>query len=552
MTVFLRVALAVSIALLSGCTGDRRAASASAPHDVDRASMDPDVAPGDDFFRYANGAWLRRTEIPADRASYGTFAELFDQAQRRTHDVLDAAAKGTPAAGSDERKSGDYYASYLDEQGIEAKGLTPLRDPLAAITAIGDRRALAAYIGGSLRADVDPLNNTNFQTDRPFGIWIAQDLNNPARNVPFLLQGGLGMPDRDYYVQAGERMDAYRSAYRAHIAAMLKLAAIADADAKAARIFDLERRIAGVHATRTESADVSKGNNPWAREDFGRKAPGLDWAALFHGAHLDRAATIVVWHPAAVAGISALAQSVPLDTWRDYLTFHAIDRRASVLPNAFGEEAFAFYGKTLSGTPERQERWKRAVDAANNALGEAVGKIYVQKFFPASAKAQLQQMVASISAAFDRRLDGLTWMAPKTKAAAKAKLRTLRVGIGYPDTWRDFSALSIVRGDAFGNAERAEMFDYQYHLAKLTRVPDRSEWWMTPQTVNAVNLPLQNALNFPAAILEPPFYDPAASAAIRYGAVGAIIGHEISHSFDDQGSQFDATGRFTNWWTPED
>ena len=514
--------------------------------------MEPSVAPGDDFFRSCNGAWLGKTEIPPDRSSYGTWAQLFDQAQRRTHDLLDAAANGSAAAGTDERKIGDYYASYLDEEAIETKGLAPLRGELAAIAAVHDARALAAHIGASLRADVDALNNTNFHTDRLFGVWITQDLNDPARSVPYLLQGGLGLPDRDYYVQDGARMDGYRAAYRAHVAAMLTLAAIADADAKAARIFDLERRIAGVHATRTESVDVSKANNPWARDEFPRKAPGVDWTALFHAAHLDQASTIIVWHPAATAGIAALVRSVPLDTWRDYLTFHAIDRRAAVLPKAFGEEAFAFYGKTLAGTPQRQERWKRAVDATNDALGEAVGKLYVQKFFPAAAKAQLQQMVATISAAFDRRLDALSWMAPKTKASAKAKLGTLRVGIGYPDRWRDFSTLSIVRGDALGNAKRAEMFDYQSHLAKLARPPDRSEWWLTPQTVNALNLPAQNALNFPAAILEPPFYDQAASAAVRYGAIGAIIGHEISHSFDDQGSQFDADGRFANWWTPED
>jgi putative endopeptidase len=558
MTIFVRIALAASLALTIACRDNRRpesatatsTAAAPATHDIDRAGMDPSVAAGDDFFRYANGGWLKKNEIPADRSSFGISIVLVDRARQRTHELLEAAVAAPD--GSEERKVGDYYASYMDEAGIEKRGLTPLGDQLAAIAAIGDAHALAAYIGGTLRADVDALNSTNFYTDRLFGIWITQDLNDPAHAVPYLLQGGLGLPDRDYYVQPGARMDGIRSAYRAHIVAMLKLAAIGDPDAKAARIFELERQIADVHATRTESVEVSKANNPWPRAEFNRRAPGLDWPALFERAQLDRADTVVVWHPGAIRGIAALVPRVPLDTWRDYLTFHAIDRRAGVLPKAFGDEAFAFYGKTLSGTPQRQDRWKRAVNAANGALGEPVGKMYVQKYFPAASKAQLQEMVAKISAAFDRRLDALSWMAPKTKAAAKAKLQTLRVGIGYPDRWRDYSALSIVRGDAFGNEERAEMFDYQYHLAKLTHAPDRSEWWMTPQTVNAVNLPLQNALNFPAAILEPPFYDPAASAAIRYGAIGATIGHEISHSFDDQGSQFDAAGRFTNWWTPED
>ena len=274
--------------------------------------------------------------------------------------------------------------------------------------------------------------------------------------------------------------------------------------------------------------------------------------ALLVGARLDRAATIIVWHPGAFRGIAALVQSVPLDVWRDYLRFHEIDRYARILPRAFADESFAFYGTTLMGTPQQQERWKRAVNATNGALGEAVGRIYVARYFPASAKTQLQQMVAAITAAFDRRLDALTWMSAKTRASARAKLASLIVGIGYPDRWRDFSALRIVRGDAIGNAQRAELFDYEYRLQQLGQPPDRRQWWLDPQTVNAVNLPIQNALNFPAAILEPPFYDPQASAAARFGAIGAIIGHEISHSFDDQGSQFDASGRMANWWTPED
>jgi len=556
MTRSIPAALLVSLVISAGCGRDQtaRPATAAAPvvHDVDRAGMDTSVAPGDDFFRYANGAWLKKTDIPPDRPGYGIWSTLFDRAQQRTRELLDAAAAGTAAAGTDGRKIGDYYATYLDEQGIEAKGVTPLRDRLASIQGIADKRALATWIGQSLRADVDPLNNTNFHTDRVFGIWVSQDLNNPARNVPYLLQGGLSLPDRDYYVQPGPRMENIRSAYRAHIAAMLALAGIADADSKAKRIFDLERRIAGAHATRTESVDVSKANNQWSRDDFTRRAAGLDWPALLHGARLDVAQTIIVWHPAAITGIAALVRSEPLDTWRDYLAFHAIDRAAGVLPKAFADERFAFYGRVLSGTPQQQERWKRAVNATNDSLGEAVGKAYVARYFPPAAKAQLQEMVANITAAFDRRLDGLTWMAPKTKASAKLKLAALKVGIGYPDSWRDYSTLSIVRGDALGNAERAELFDYDDHLAKLARPPDRSEWWLTPQTVNAVNLPVQNALNFPAAILEPPFYDPAASAAVRYGAIGAIIGHEISHSFDDQGSQFDANGRLANWWSPED
>jgi putative endopeptidase len=527
-------------------------APAAGAHDIDRAAIDPSIAPGDDFFRYASGTWLKKTEIPADRSSYGAWSVLFDRAQQRTRELLEKAGAGNAAAGSDERKIGDYFATYMDEQAIEKKGLEPLRETLASVDSIADKRSLATWIGQHLRADVDPLNMTNFHTDRLFGVWVAQNLNDPLHNVPYLLQGGLGLPDRDYYVQSGARMENIRTAYRSHVANVLKLAGIDMPENRAAAIFDLERRIANTHATRTQSVDVVKANNPWSHDDFSRRAPGIEWNALFAGARLDQSSTIIVWHPVAFRGIAALVQSVPLDVWRDYLKFHELDRYGRILPKAFADESFAFYGKTLSGTPQQQDRWKRAVNATNGALGEVVGKIYVGRYFPATAKTQLKEMVATIVSAFDRRLDALTWMSPKTKASAKAKLASLKIGIGYPDTWRDFSKLQIVRGDAVGNAQRAELFDYDYRLDQLREAPDRGQWWLDPQTVNAVNLPIQNALNFPAAILDPPFYDPQASAAARYGAIGAIIGHEISHSFDDQGSQFDSTGRLAIGWTPED
>jgi putative endopeptidase len=307
-----------------------------------------------------------------------------------------------------------------------------------------------------------------------------------------------------------------------------------------------------VHWTRTQSSDVAKANNHWTRADFEKKAPGIDWTALFDGAGLSAAQTFIVWQPDAIAGIAKLVESQPLPVWREYLSLHAVDRNLGVLPKAFADEGFAFYGKALNGTEKQRERWKRAVDATNGAIGPAVGKMYAAKYFPADSKTQLKAIIGNISAAFGRRIDALTWMSPKTKESAKAKVASLIVGIGYPDTWRDYANLQIVRGEAFENAQRASLAEYEYQRSKLGRPPDRHEWWMDPQTVNALNLPVQNALNFPAAILVPPYYDPAASAASNYGAVGAIIGHEISHSFDDTGSQFDATGRFVNWWTPED
>lgn len=527
-------------------------ASAPPSHGVDLAGMDKSVAPGDDFFRYANGTWLKTTEIPADRSSWGTGAILAEAAYKQTADLIEGAGASNPAAGSDARKIADYYASFMDEPAIEAKGLSPLKPELNRIGAIKTRKDLSAVLGAGLRADVDALNATNFYTDHLFGVWVVQGLEDPEHYVPYLLQGGLGLPDREYYISDNARMADIRAKYKTHIANVLKLAGIADAEAKAGRIFDLETQIAKAHVAREDSEDVHTANNPWKREDFAKKAPGLDWAAYFGAAGLADQPMFDVWQPKAVTGEAALAGSAPIGTWKEYLTFRTIEHFASTLPKAFVDERFAFYGRTLNGTQKLQDRWKRGVDATSGALGEAVGRLYSEKYFPPEAKAQIQAMVTQIVAAFDARIDKLEWMAPPTKVAAKAKLKTLYVGVGYPEKWTDYSSLDIVRGDAYGNAWRAEAFKYKRSIAKLGHPVDRTEWSMTPQTVNAVNMPLQNALNFPAAYLQAPHFDPKAPAAVNFGQIGSVIGHEISHSFDDQGSQFDAQGRMANWWTPQD
>src|SRR5262245_39576467 len=388
MTTFTRIVFCVLAVAMCGCRGNPdppAGAGTPAPvaRGVDRASIDPSVQPGDDFYKYANGAWLKGNEIPGDRASFGITDVLDDQAQQRTNALLEEAGAGTSAPGSDERKAGDYYASYMDDAAIEKRGLAPLIPALDAINAITDRRALARWIGQSLRADVDALNATNFYTDRLFGLWFAQDLSDPSRHAPYVLQGGLGLPDRDYYLEPGQEMERIRSAYQKHVVNVLTLAGIADPAATAKRIYDLERQIAGAHATRTASADVAKANNHWARADFDRKAPGIDWAVLFEGAGLSSAPTFIVWHPDAVTGIAKLTASQPLATWREYLAFRAVDHNRSLLPKAFVDEGFAFYGKELTGATQQRDRWKRAVDATYGALGQAVGKMYVQKFFPA-------------------------------------------------------------------------------------------------------------------------------------------------------------------------
>jgi endothelin-converting enzyme/putative endopeptidase len=383
-------------------------------------------------------------------------------------------------------------------------------------------------------------------------VWIAQGLTDPDHYTPYLLQGGLGMPDRAFYLDESERMSRLRTAYQAHVAAMLTLAGFTEPEARAARVFELERKLAQAHATREESADIQKANNPWTDKDFAAKAPGLDWSAFFAAAGLGKQHKFIVYHPGAVKGAAALAASMPLQAWKDWLAFHAVNQYGGVLPKAFVEQRFEFYGRTLAGTPALSPRWKRGLASVNEALPDAVGKLYVERYFPPEAKARVQKMVANIVDAFHHRIDRLDWMAPATKAEAHAKLKVLYVGVGYPEKWTSYDGLDIRPDDAFGNAWRASLFRYQRQLAKLGTKVDPKEWCMPPQLVNAVNMPMQNALNFPAAILQPPFFDPQGTDAANYGGIGAVIGHEISHSFDDQGAQFDSKGRLRDWWTKAD
>jgi putative endopeptidase len=528
----------------------------TAAMDVDTAGMDRAVRPGDNFYDYANGGWMKSTEIPADRAVYGAFTVVNDEVEKRVKTIIQDAASGSAAAaiasGSPAAMVGAYYDAYMNEAEIEKRGLAPVQPELDAIAGIRDKTGLARAMGNALRADCDALNCTDFYTDRPFGLWAAPGFDDASRYVAYLLQGGLGMPDRDNYLKTDEKNVELQGKYQAHIAAVLKLANVPDADARGARIYELERKIAESHGSRTDSVDVHKADNPWKTAEFSAKAPGLDWAAFFEAAGLSGQPMIIVWHPTAAKGIAALAGSAPLDTWKDYLTFHALDRASPLLPAAFAEERFRFYGTALSGAQKPRDRWKRAVTATSGSLGDAVGRLYVEKHFSAEDKAACQEMVKNIIAAFDRRIEKLSWMSPATKKKAREKLATLYVGIGYPDRWTDYSGLEIKKGDALGNAQRAELFTYKRSLAKLGKPVDKGEWCMYPQTANAVNLPMQNAMSFPAAILNPPFYYSGGDPIRNYGAVGTVIGHEISHSFDDQGAQFDARGRLENWWTKED
>jgi len=521
-------------------------------HGIAVANMDRSVKPGDDFYRYANGEWIKRTKIPPDRGGVGVFTALSDLSNKRTAGLIEEATKANAPAGSGQRKIADLYNSYMDEAGIETRGVAPLKAHLDAIAAIHDKRELAYALGESLRADVDALNNTNFHTPNLFGLWVAPGFNDPDHYAAYLLQGGLQLPDREYYLADNEHMRDIRAKYEAHVSAMLKLAGFTDTDARAARIVELEHAIAEKHLSLADNDDIHKANNPWTPADFAAKAPGLDWAEYFRGAGLNKQASFIVWQPTAFTGESALVASTALDTWKDWLAFHLIEAYGGVLPKAFADERFAFVGKTLSGTPEQRPRWQRGVFVVNGLLGDEVGKIYAQRYFPPEAKAAAEEMVANIKEAFRKRIDALTWMADSTKTEAKAKLASLYVGVGYPETWHDYSGYEVKADDIFGNIWRGNLFELHKQIARLGAPIDRHEWSMTPQTVNAVNLPLQNALNFPGAILQPPFFDAKAPAAANYGAIGSVIGHEISHTFDSEGSAFDSQGRVRNWWTDSD
>ena len=519
---------------------------------LDASAMDPTVRPGDDFYRYANGTWDRRTQIPPEAASFGAFNIAAKAADANVTAIVHRAASANAAQGSDDRKEADFYHAYLDTEAIAKRGVAPLRPLLDSINAIPNKDALARFLGAHLRADVDPINTAVVHTDNPFGLWVAQDFNHPGHNVASLMQGGIELPDRSYYLDPSQKMVDLRAGYRTHVAKMLTLAAVPTPTAAVESTIALETRIAQVHWKVEDTYDPSKGNNHWARADFARKAPGLEWTAFFAAAKLSDQDSLVAWQPSAITGIAALVANQPLASWKSLLAYHAIEDHAAVLPSAFDREAFSFVGKALSGAEAQASRDQRAVAATSDALGFIVGKAYVERYFPPAAKANAQKMVAGLITAYEHRIDALSWMAPSTKAEAKAKLKTLRVSIGYPDKWPSYARLAVSPTDAYGNADRVERFRYSESIADLHRPVNHDMWVMTPQTVNAVNMPAMNALNFPAAILQPPFFDATRADAMNYGGIGAVIGHEISHSFDNLGAAFDSQGRMRNWWTASD
>jgi len=511
--------------------------------------IDHSIKPGDDFYWYANGGWLKTVAVPAGQTSYDTRAILKEKTSGRVCNLIQGAASSHPTKGSVTQKVGDYYASFIDQDGIEAKGLTPLADEMARIAAITNKETLSAFLGTTLNSEVDGLTAN---ADHVFGVWVNQGFEDSQHNLPHLWQGGLGMPDRDSYIDSSPKMAELRGEYQAHIAAMLKLADLADPEAKAARILSLEVRMAQSHAPEADAADVFKQNNTWKRADFFVKAPGIDWNAYFKSAGLAGQSDFVVWQPSAVTGTSALVSSEGIDVWKDYLRFHVIEHYASVLPKAVAVEDFNFYGKILSGAQKAPERSEAAIAATNAAMGQAVGQLYTQRYFSAEAKAKAQAMAGDLRTAYRARIANLTWMSAETKKRALAKLAALKIIVGYPDTWIDYSALEVLRGDAFGNLRRAEAFNRLRNLAQLKTSVDPIEWPINPQVPGAVIMFSPNAEFFTAGILQPPYFDSQGDAASNYGSAGAGMAHEISHSFDELGNIYDDQGRLGKWWTAED
>ncbi|MCX9155808.1 M13 family metallopeptidase [Niveibacterium sp. 24ML] len=526
------------LAALLLCTGLSAAPLTSG---LDKAGFDPASRPQDDLFRAANGRWVDTTEIPADKADYGTFIQLRDKSDKEVRAIVDELIAKPQAAGSVEQKIAAFYGAYIDTAAIDKAGMKPVKELLAGIDAIKTRRDLATWMGQAQGA-----------MDTPVNLWVMADFKEPTINRALTWQGGLGMPDRDYYLKNDERLAKARVAYERYLSTLARLSGDKNPSATAKQVLALERRIAAAHWDKVENRNPVKLYNPMSPAELAKTAPGIDWAAFLGAAGIGGIERLSVSQPSATMAIAKLLGEVPLPELKRYLKLRALDENAAVLPKAFRDARFAFRGTALTGAKEDMPRWQKGIAEVNGALGEALGQVYVARHFPPAYKARMQELVANLMKAYGDSIDGLSWMTPATKAQAKTKLSKYMTKIGYPDTWRDYSALVVKEGDALGNRARSARFEWDRLAAKAGKPVDRSEWAMTPQTVNAYYNPSLNEIVFPAAILQPPFFDMGADDAVNYGAIGAVIGHEISHGFDDQGSQFDGDGKLSNWWSDED
>jgi endothelin-converting enzyme/putative endopeptidase len=537
----LRRTLPITTALILGTVLLAAQPSPSKPRygttGVDLSAMDKSVKPGDSFWHYVNGGWDKRTTIAADRTSAGVAVLLVEEAEQQVRTIVEDLARKAGTEGTVGQQVGDFYAAWMNEAAIEARGTAPLKPYLARIDAIRSRTDLIKVFAAP-----------GFPS--PIGVGIIPDPADPTRYVAFASQSGLGLPNRDFYLLEGEKYDAIRKAYRAYVVKIHQLAGLTDAEAKADRIIALETALAKVHWEPARQRDIKQIYNPMNRAQLTELAPQFEWPALLQESGLGSVDTVVAAEKSAITETGKMLDSVPLSTWKDYLAFHFIRSNAAYLPKAFDDATFEMFSKTLRGVEQQRERWKRGVQLINNNLGEAVGRVYVERHYPAESNRLMGELIANLRAALDARIAASPWMDEATKKEARAKLAAFDPRIGHPSKWIDYSTLRIHRDDLLGNALRAGEFSWKLQLDRLGKPVDRALWEMTPQEVNAYYNPLMNQITFPAAILQPPYFDPAADPAVNYGSIGAVIGHEIGHGFDDMGREFDATGRIRDWWTP--
>jgi putative endopeptidase len=506
--------------------------------------IEPSVRAQDDFYEHLNGKWLKTVEIPADKSRWGAFSELQENTLPQLRGIIEKSSASNPAKGTDAQRIGDFYASFMDEAKLEQLGVTPLRGELARIAALKDKSELPALLAhlGKIGVNI------------PFDFGIHQDNKDSTKYVADIGQGGLGMPDRDYYLKADDaKLAQTKAKYLAHVEHTLTLAGDKNAAANAKAIVDFETEIAKVQWTKVELRDPVKAYNKVDLADLAKTAPNFDWNTWLQSTGIaGKASYVIVGQPTYLKAVVDLSNKTSIDTWKAYLSMHLVDNYGSYLSKAFVDERFDFYGKTLSGVKEMEPRWKRGVGAVERAQGEPLGKLYTAQYFPAERKARMEALVKNLLAAYKQSIDKLDWMSPETKKEAQAKLAKFTPKIGYPNKWRDYSSLTVARDDLVGNVIRSREFEYNRELNKLGKPIDRDEWGMTPQTINAYYNPEMNEIVFPAAILQPPFFDANADDAVNYGGIGAVIGHEISHGFDDQGAQYDGNGNLRDWWTASD
>ena len=529
------------------------AAGASAPKTamlsgIDLQYVDKSVRPQDDLYRHLNGKWLDSFQIPADKGSYGSFTYLYDITQEQLRGIVEGlggagAGVGAGTGDPEARKIADLYASFMDEARLETLGLKPLQGEFAAIDALSDKSGIPALVAHMNRIGAGA----------PYAFSVNQDARNSLQYAVIVRQSGLGLPDRDYYLKDDAKLKDAREKYLAHVAKMLGMAGVADAQSDAKAILDLETALAQVQWTRVENRDPIKTYNKTVIADLAKLMPGYDWLSYLKASEVaGKVDAVIINQPSYMSSLDKLMTETPLGVWKAYFKWHVLSAAAPFLSKAFVDERFAFTGTVLSGIPENRARWKRGMSLIDQALGEALGKLYVAKYFPPQNKARMEALIANMLDAYRRDIETLDWMSPETRKGAQAKLAKLTTKIGYPNVWRDYSTLQISRDDLFGNVERAEEFEYRRDLDKLGKPVDRNEWGMTPQTINAYYNPLMNEIVFPAAILQPPFFNVRADDAVNYGGIVSVIGHEMSHGFDDRGSQYDADGNLHDWFTPED